>query len=61
MGKAITIPWSDDPVKNREAIEAAIAAGYTEINGEKGEGGKVKRYRVDRVPNPSPVVSGLSR
>ncbi len=49
---AITVPWSDDPVKNREAIEAAMAQGYTEINAELGEDGKVKRYRVDRIPGP---------
>ena len=53
---AVTIPWSDDPVKNREAIEAAMAAGETEINGEKDESGKARPYRVDRVPIPAKVA-----
>lgn len=48
---AVTIPWTDDPELNRKRIEEAFAAGETEINGELGEDGEPKRYRVDRFPD----------
>lgn len=52
---AITIPWTDNPVANRKAIEAAMEAGEREINGELEENGKVKKYRVDRIPAPPSI------
>lgn len=62
-GVAVTIPWTDDPIKNRERIEAAFAAGETEINAELDEEGKPKRYRVDRFPKLThyPEVRGIDK
>jgi hypothetical protein len=54
---AVTIPWSDDPEQNRKNIEAAMASGETEIDGECDEDKKPKRYRVDRLPVPAQVVA----
>jgi hypothetical protein len=58
---AVTIPWTDDPVENRKNIEAAMAAGETEINAELDDNGEPRKYRVDRIPVPVPVSLGSHR
>jgi hypothetical protein len=50
--KSITIPWSPDPEENQRNIQAAINAGYTEINGERDENGKPRLYDINGLPVP---------
>jgi hypothetical protein len=54
---AVTIPWSEDPEENFKNIQAAYDAGETEINGERDETGKPKRYRLDSMPIPRVPVA----
>ncbi|HTX38513.1 MAG TPA: hypothetical protein VME43_25975 [Bryobacteraceae bacterium] len=56
--KSITIPWSADPEENRRNIQAALDAGYTEINGEKDEDGRPKRYLLEAL---KPLDDGLPK